>query len=130
MAIAWGRYEEAFKAVYDVVAVLLGRFREDVVSVGGVASPNGAGVVVVAGVAGKRVKVYDCGFHAGADGLHCYYFGTGVSATAKRLCSVNKAGLVRQTFVQPRVGDVGDGLYLYSAVSESNMPYDVGYVQE
>lgn len=106
------------------------KMREDLTSLGGVASPNAAGVQIIAGSTGKYIKVYDAGFHAGADGLHYFYFGTTTTATTKRFLTCNKALCVQKTFVQPRVGNESDGLYLYSSVSETNMPYDVGYVQE
>jgi len=104
--------------------------REDLISLGGVASPSAAGVQIIAGTAGQKIKVYDAGYHAGADGLHYFYFGTTTTATTKRLCTLNKALPVHKTFVQPRVGDAGDSLYIYSSVAETNMPYDVGYVKE
>jgi len=104
--------------------------REDLISLGGVASPNNAGVLIVSGTAQQKIKVYDAGFHAGVDGLHYFYFGTSTVATSKRFCTINKALPIHKTFVQPRVGDVGDGLYLFSSVAETNMPYDVGYVKE
>jgi len=104
--------------------------REDLISLGGVVSPNNAGVQIVAGSTGKYVKVYDGGFHGAADGLHYFYFGTTTTATTKRFCSINLKGVIHKTFVQPRIGASGDGLYLFSSVSETNMPYDVGYVQE
>jgi len=104
--------------------------REDLSSLGSVASPNNAGVLIVAGVTGQKIKVYDAGFHGAVDGLHYFYFGTSTSPTTARFCSVNSKGFVHKTFVQPRVGASGDGLYLFSSVAETNMPYDVGYVQE
>jgi len=104
--------------------------REDLTSLGNVASPNNAGVQIIAGVTGQKIKVYDAGYHGAVDGLHYFYFGTSTTATAKRFCTMNLKGLVHKTFVQPRIGGAGDGLYLFSSVSETNMPYDVGYVQE
>jgi len=104
--------------------------REDLTSLGGVASPNNAGVQIIAGSGGKKIKVYDAGFHGAVDGLHYFYFGTSTTSTTKRFCTVNKLGLIHETFVQPRIGNSGDGLYLFSSVAETNMPYDVGYVQE
>jgi len=104
--------------------------REDLTNLGGVASPNNAGVQVVAGVAGQKVKVYDAGYHAGQDGLHYFYFGTTTTSTTRRLCTCNKALLIHKTFVQPRIGNSGDGLYIFSSVAETNMPYDIGYVQQ
>jgi len=107
--------------------------REDILSLGGVASPSGAGVLIAAGAAGQKIKVYDAGYHAlntTTDGLHCFYFGTTTTLTATRFCSMNKAGVIHKTFVQPRIGTNGQNLYLYSAVAETNMPYDIGYVKE
>lgn len=104
--------------------------REDVISHGGVASPNNAGVEIVPGTAGQKIKVYDAGFHAGVDGLHYFYFGTSTTPTTKRFCTINKAGLIHKTFVSPRVGDAGDSLYIFSSVAETDLPYDVGYVKE
>lgn len=104
--------------------------REDIISLGGVASPNNAGVAIVTGVAGQKVKVYDAGYEALAAGLHYFYFGTSTTATAKRLMASSTKGARFKTFVQPRVSADGEGLYLFSAVSETNMPYDAGYVQE
>ncbi|MBU1066967.1 hypothetical protein KKE60_04235, partial [Patescibacteria group bacterium] len=104
--------------------------REDLISLGGVVSPNNAGVEIVAPSGTLKVKVYDAGYHGAVDGLHYFYFGTDTTATTKRLLTANLKGLVHKTFVQPRIGAAGDGLYLFSSVSETNMPYDVGYVQE
>ncbi len=122
MSISWERRWEAFKAIWQR--------RKDITSLGDVASPNAAGVQLIVGVSGKRISVYDAGFHGGVDGLHYFYFGTGMSPTTKRFCSLNAKGVVHKSFVQPRTGDDGDGLYLYSSVAETSMPYDVGYVQE
>jgi len=104
--------------------------REDIISLGGTVSPNGAGVQVIAGVAGQRIKVYDAGFHGAVDGLHYFYFGTSTTPSTKRFCTSSLKGLVHETFVQPRVSEAGEGLYLFCSVAETDMPYDVGYVQE
>jgi len=104
--------------------------REDLTSLGGLVSPNNAGIQIVAGTSGQKIKVYDAGYHGAVDGLHYFYFGTSTTPTTKRFCIFNTKGLIHQTFVQPRVGDAGDGLYLFSSVSETDMPYDVGYVKE
>lgn len=104
--------------------------REDLTSLGGTASPNNAGVQLVAPNGTKKVKVYDAGFCGAVDGTHYFYFGTDTNATTKRFCTINKLGVIHQTFVQPRVSAASDGLYLFSSVSETNMPYDVGYVIE
>jgi hypothetical protein len=117
----------------QVVVVSLPKLeREDLTSLGGVVSPSaGAGVQVIDGAAGKVVKVYDAGYDALTAGLHYFYFGTNTSPTTKRLCvRQTGTGAIHQTYVQPRCGAPGDGLYLYSAVAETNIPYDVGYVQE
>jgi hypothetical protein len=104
--------------------------REDLISLGGVVSPNNAGVQIQAGSGSLKIKVYDAGYHAAVAGLHYFYFGTSTASTTKRLCTLNDKLAIHKTFVQPRVGAAGDGLYLFSSVSETNMPYDVGYVQE
>jgi len=104
--------------------------REDLTILGGTASPNNAGVQLIAGAGGQKIKVYDAGFHGAVDGLHYFYFGTSTTPTTKRFCTANLKGLVHKTFVQPRVGADGDSLYLFASVSETNMPYDVGYVKE
>ena len=104
--------------------------REDLISLGGTASPNNAGVQLIAPSGSLKVKVYDAGYHGAVDGTHYFYFGTTTSATTKRFCTANLKGLMHKTFVQPRVSAAGDGLYLFSSVSETNMPYDVGYVIE
>jgi len=104
--------------------------REDLTSLGGTASPNNAGVQLIAPNGTKKVKVYDAGFCGAVDGTHYFYFGTDTNATTKRFCTINKLGVMHQTFVQPRVSAASDGLYLFSSVSETNMPYDVGYVLE
>ena len=121
------------KAKTDNLDVLLStryKQREDLTSLGGVVSPNNAGVQIQAPSGSLKVKVYDAGFHGAVDGLHYFYFGTSTTATARRFCTINKLGLVHQTFVQPRVSNAADGLYLFSSVSETNMPYDVNYVIE
>jgi len=122
MSISWERRWEAFKALWQR--------RKDIVSLGGIVSPNAAGVQLIAGVPGQKISVYDAGFHGAVDGLHYFYFGTGTSPTTKRFCTVNLKGLVHKSLVQPRTGGDGDGLYLYSSVAETNMPYEVGFVQE
>jgi hypothetical protein len=101
--------------------------REDIVSLGGVASPNAAGVQIVAASGSLVPKVYDAEYEGLADGLHYFYFGTDTNPTTKRFLSRNTKGVNSKTFVQPRVGAAGDGIYLYASVSETNMPYDLGY---
>ncbi len=122
MSISWERQYEALKALFER--------RKDIVSLGGVVSPNGAGVQVITGVSGKKISVYDAGFHGAVDGLHYFYFGTQTTPTNKVFCAVNTKGLVFKSFVQPRTGGDGESLYVYSAVAETDMPYDLGYVQE
>jgi len=104
--------------------------REDIVSLGGVASPSAAGVQIVAASGSLVPKVYDAEYEGLADGLHYFYFGTSTSPTTKRFLSRNTKGVNSKTFVQPRVGAAGDGIYLYSSVAETNMPYDLGYKLE
>lgn len=104
--------------------------REDLISLGGVASPSAAGVQIVAPSGSLKVKVYDAGYEALAAGLHYFYFGTSTSVTTRRFCTRSTTGPILKTFVQPRVSDAADGLYIYSAVAETNMPYDVGYTLE
>jgi len=104
--------------------------REDLTSLGGVASPSAAGVQIVAPDGTKKPKVYDCEYEVLAAGLHYFYFGTTTTATTKRFLTRQTVGVNSKSFVQPRVGEAGDGIYLYSAVAETNMPYDLGYVLE
>lgn len=104
--------------------------REDLTSKGDVASPNNAGVKIITGIAGKKIKVYDAGFDVLASGLVYFYFGTSATPTTKRFLSIKRTGVIHQTFIQPRVGGDGDDLYLFSSVAQTNMPYDVGYAQE
>ena len=104
--------------------------REDIISLGGVASPNAAGVQIVAPSGSLKPKVYDCEYEVLAAGLHYFYFGTTTAATTKRFLTRQTIGVNSKSFVQPRVGEAGDGIYLYSAVSETNMPYDIGYALE
>lgn len=104
--------------------------REDLVSLGGVVSPNAAGVQILAPSGQLKPKVYDCEYEVLAAGLHYFYFGTSTAATTRRFLTRQTVGVNSKSFVQPRVGDAADGIYLYSAVSETNMPYDVGYVLE
>lgn len=112
------------------VMIVEGYSRDDTISLGATASPNGAGVQIVAGTAGQKIKVFDAGFEILAEGVHFFYFGTTTSPTTKRFLTSRLEGTFHQTFVNPRVGDAGDNLYLYSAVSETDMPYDIGYVKE
>jgi len=129
--ITWERRYEALKAIHDKIVDLTLRIaRQDVLSLGGAVSPDNAGVQLVAGVSGQRIKVYDAGYHGAVDGLHYFYFGTSTTPTTKRFCVSNLKGLVHKTFVQPRVGADGESLYLFSSVAETSMPYDVGFVQE
>lgn len=74
--------------------------------------------------------VFDAGYHALADGLHYFYFGTGTGPTLHRFLSIDGTGVMVKTLVHPRVSNVGEGLYLYSSVAETDMPYDVGYLRE
>jgi hypothetical protein len=105
--------------------------REDLTSLGGSASPNNAGVQIIAPNGTKKIKVYDASYCGGVDGNHCFYFGTSTVLTTKRFLSRNKLGVMSKTFVQPRVSDASDGLYIYASVNESGgMLYDIGYVQE
>ena len=104
--------------------------REDGINLGGTASPNNAGVQIVAPSGTLKPKVFDCGYEVVTAGLHYFYFGTSTAATTRRFCSRQTVGMVRQSFVQPRVGNAGDGIYLFSAVSDANIPYDLNYVLE
>jgi len=104
--------------------------REDLISLGGVASPNNAGVQLIAPSGQTKIKVYDAGFCGAVAGVHYFYFGTTTGATTKRFCTINTVGAMQKSYVQPRVSAAADGLYLFSSVSETNMPYDLGYVQE
>jgi hypothetical protein len=104
--------------------------REDLISLGGVASPSAAGVQIVAPNGTKKPKVYDCEYEVLAAGLHYFYFGTSTAATTRRFLTRQTIGVNSKSFVQPRVGDAADGIYIYSAVAETNMPYDLGYVLE
>jgi len=104
--------------------------REDLISLGSVASPNAGGVQVVAASGSLKIKVYDAEYEGLVNGLHCFYFGTTTAITARRFLTRSTLGVNSKTFVQPRIGNAGDALYLYSFPSETNMPYDLGYVQE
>jgi len=104
--------------------------REDLTSLGGVASPNNAGVQIVAGTGGQKIKVFDAGYDGGVDGLHYFFFGTTTTPTSKRFIVKNKSGAILQTFPQPHVSDLGDNLYIFSSVAETNMPYVIHYVKE
>lgn len=104
--------------------------RKDIVSLGGVASPNGKGVKIIDSEGGKKIKVFDAGFEVGAEGLHFFYFGRKDTPSNRRFLTTKSTGTFHKTFVQPRVGEPNDDLYLYSAVSETDMPFDVGYVKE
>lgn len=104
--------------------------REDLTSYGSVKTSSGAGTIVVAGTAGQNIKVYDGGYESGVDCIHFFYFGTSTTPTTKRFLSSGTKGCFHKTFVQPRVGEAGDTLYLYSLDADTNMPVDVGYVKE
>jgi hypothetical protein len=109
--------------------------REDLTIYGGTFSPNGTGgTQVVAGVAGKQIKVFMAGMEILTPGLHYFYFG---SSTTPPTLPANKVFLAgsavgrnRQTFTNPMVSGSGDSLYLFSAVAETNMPADIAYAQE
>lgn len=104
--------------------------REDLTSLGGVASPNNAGVQIVAPSGQLKPKVFDAEYEALAAGLHYFYFGTSTAATTRRFLSRTSVGVNSKSFVSPRVGNAADGIYLFSAVSETNMPYDLAYTLE
>ena len=105
--------------------------REDLVTIGGLVNLTpSVGSVVVEGSAGKKVKVYDAEYEALADGVHCFYFGTNGTVTTKAFLYAKTKGKNSKTLVQPRIGASGDGLYIWSAVAETAMAYDLGYVQE
>lgn len=108
------------------------RIREDAVSLSGTVSIGaGAGALLISGVAGKRIKIFDAGFDALTAGLHLLYFGTSAVLTGRGFCTRQTSnGYIHQTFVTPRVSNAGDGLYVYSAVAETNLPYDLAYAQE
>jgi len=104
--------------------------REDLINLGGVVSPNNAGVQIVAPSGQLKVKVFDAGYEAVTAGLHYFYFGTSTTATTRRFCTRQTVGVRAQSFPNPRVSNAADGLYLFSAVNDPNIPYDVNYVQE
>lgn len=104
--------------------------REDLTSLGGVASPNNAGVQILAPSGQLKPKVFDAEYEALAAGLHYFYFGTSTAATTRRFISRTSIGPNSKSFVSPRVGNAADGIYLFSAVSETNMPYDLAYALE
>lgn len=108
--------------------------REDLTSQGGLYSPNGAGVQVIAPSGSTKIKVFKAGYHSAALGLHYFYFGTTTTApvlpSGKVFLMSNAAGHYRQTNTHPDVSDAGDGLYICSATAESNMPVDVQFARE
>jgi hypothetical protein len=104
--------------------------REDLTSLGGVVSPNNAGVQILAPSGQLKPKVYDAEYEALAAGLHYFYFGTSTAATTRRFLTRQTVGVNSKSFVQPRVGNAADGIYLFSAVSDPSMPYDIGYTLE
>jgi len=104
--------------------------REDLISLGGTSTPNAAGVQIIAPNGTKKIKVYDAGYECTVDGLHYFYFGTTTTPTTRAFCTRKTAGPITKTFVEPRVSNAGDGLYVYSAVNETEMDWDLGYVQE
>jgi hypothetical protein len=104
--------------------------REDLISLGGVASPNNNGAQIVAPSGTLKPKVYDAEYEAVTAGLHYFYFGPNTTATARRFLSRQTVGVNSKSFVMPRIGNAADGIYLFSAVSETNIPYDIGYTLE
>jgi len=130
------REEKLLEDLINLVTLIKNaRVREDLINYGGLFSPNGTDAVqIIAGVSGKKIKVWNAGFHALVDGNHYFYFGkstTPPSLPANKVFLISaKLGHYRQTFSQPQIGAAGEGLYFYSSVSETNMPIDVGYVQE
>jgi len=127
--------EREEKLLEDLINLVSARIREDLISYGGLFSPNGTvAVQIISGVPGKKIKVWHAGFHALVDGNHYFYFGTDTTPPtlpANKVFLISaKLGHYRQTFTQPQIGAAGDGLYFFSSVSETNMPIDVGYVQE
>ena len=104
--------------------------REDLVSLGGVVSPNNNGAQIVAPSGQLKPKVYDAEYEAIVAGLHYFYFGTSTAATARRFLTRQTVGVNSKSFVQPRVGNAADGIYLFSAVSDPSIPYDIGYTLE
>jgi hypothetical protein len=102
---------------------------------GGTYSPNNAGVQVIAGVSGKYIKVFAAGYEILAAGLHYFYYGTSTTPptlpSPKAFLLGSAVGRNRQTFTNPmNTGAAGDSLYIYSIVSETNMPVDVQAVVE
>lgn len=108
--------------------------REDLTDYGGTYSPNNTGVQVIAGVSGKQIKVFDCGYEILVAGLHYFYFGTSTTLptlpTTKVFLFGSAVGRVRQTQTAPHVSAAGDSLYIASAVSDANMPADAHAVIE
>lgn len=111
--------------------------REDLTTSAWIVSPNAAGVQLIAGVAGKQIKLFKWGYHSTVDGQHFLYFGTSTTAPTLGTSPTNKAfgvslktGHYRQTEIHPEVSAAGDGLYLYCANQESSMSADAQYVQE
>jgi hypothetical protein len=111
--------------------------REDLISDGFIISPNAAGVKLISGVQGLKIKIFKWGYHSTVDGQHFFYFGTsttaptlGTSQTKKVFGVSLKTGHYRQTSISPDVSGAGDDLYFYSANAESNMSVDFQYVQE
>lgn len=108
--------------------------REDLTRQGGTYSPNNSSVSIVTAVAGQKIKLWRAAYHAAVDGLHYLYFGTSPTPpslpSSKVLLMSSKAGHYRESFTQPEPGAASEALYLFSAVSETSMPCDVGFVQE
>ena len=111
--------------------------REDLSSLAALISPSAAGVQLIAGVAGKKIKVKLWGYHSTVAGQHFFYFGTSTTAPTLGATPSTKVfgvsltvGHYRQSCPDPHESGAGDGLYFYASGTESNMSVDWQSVQE
>ncbi len=112
--------------------------REDLTTYGATVAiaTGGTPVQVLAASGTTKIKVYDVGYaHSILSSFVYFYFGTSTTPTTRIFGSGQSSGITNatftyaKTFVQPRVSNASDALYLYASVAGTYY-VDLGYVQE
>ncbi len=90
---------------------------------------GGSSTQIIATSGTTKIYIYTAGYSSNYMGSHYFYFGTTTTPTTKRFLNSLGSGSFQQSFSHPRISAAGDGLYLYSLVSETSISIDIGYVQ-
>ena len=106
-------------------------FKSGTTESGSLISVTGGSSTLFINIAGsQKIYVHSAGYSVYNAGVHYFYFGTTTTPTTKIFLTASGSGAYQQTFSHPRISEAGDALYLYSDITETDIPCDITYVQE